>query len=199
MTHEEIFATLATELVLLPGAAAVLVPVPDQVPGRAAAQERADPGARVHHEGLLQLRHRRGRAGRVVRRAPRRLRADLRPARASRRSPSRPRAAPWAAPTRSSSCARRRPARTWSPAARTAITRPTWRRRPRRCRRSTIGRRARPEAPAEAGHAGRTDDRRPGHRLRPGRRPADQDAGQVVDGQLTLVLLRGDHPLPTRS
>ena len=69
------------------GAAAVLVPVPDQVPGRATAEERAAARARVHHEGLLQLRPRRGRAGQVVRRAPGRLRADLRPARASRPSP----------------------------------------------------------------------------------------------------------------
>ncbi len=66
---------------LLPAAAPVLVPHPDQVPRRAEAEKRPDPGPRVHDEGLLQLRHRRGRARCLVRGAPRRVPADLRPAR----------------------------------------------------------------------------------------------------------------------
>ena len=41
MTHEEIFAYLGPRVRLLPGAAAVLVPVPDQVPRRAAGRRAA--------------------------------------------------------------------------------------------------------------------------------------------------------------
>ena len=63
---------------VLPRAAADVVPVPDQAARRAAAQGRPDAHPRVHHEGLLQLRPGRGRAGRVVPGAPRRVRADLR-------------------------------------------------------------------------------------------------------------------------
>ncbi len=81
MTHEEIFATLAIELASYRQPAAVLVPVPDEVQGRAPAQERPDPGPRVHDERQLQLRHRRGRARCLFRRAPAGLRADLRQAR----------------------------------------------------------------------------------------------------------------------
>ena len=47
---------------LLPRAAAVLVPVPDQDARRAAAEGGPDADPRVHHEGLLQLRPRRRRA-----------------------------------------------------------------------------------------------------------------------------------------
>src|SRR5580692_4373312 len=50
MTHEEIVATLATELESYPAAAAV-VPVPDQAARRAAAQGGPDAHPRVHHEG----------------------------------------------------------------------------------------------------------------------------------------------------
>ena len=56
MTHEEVFTTLALELRSYRDLPPGLVPVPDQVPGRAPPQERADPAAGVHHEGLLQLR-----------------------------------------------------------------------------------------------------------------------------------------------
>ena len=41
MTHEEIFTDARRRAALLPAAAADLVPVPDQVPGRAAPQGRA--------------------------------------------------------------------------------------------------------------------------------------------------------------
>ena len=175
MTHEEIFTTLATELSLLPGAAPVLVPVPGQVPRRAAAQERADPGARVHHEGLLQLRPRRGRAGRVLRGAPRRLRADLRPARhpgvrgrGLQREHGRQRLAGVHVPDR-------RPARTWSPGARTATTPPTWRRPPRPW--PPVTDEPGPDAPVRLDTPGVRTIEDLAQRLRPGRRPADQDAG----------------------
>ena len=46
----------------LQGAAAVLVPLPDQGPRRAAPARRPAPRPRVHHEGLVLVRPRRGRA-----------------------------------------------------------------------------------------------------------------------------------------
>src|ERR1039457_3295936 len=49
---------------LAQGASAGLVPIPDEVPRRAQAAGRAAPDPRVHHEGLLQLRHRPGGARR---------------------------------------------------------------------------------------------------------------------------------------
>ena len=66
---------------LVQGPAALAVPDPDQVPGRGAAPRRAVPRPRVHDEGQLLLRRRRRRPGQVLRRAPRRLHQDLRPAR----------------------------------------------------------------------------------------------------------------------
>ena len=60
MTHEETFTFHARELQSLQAAAAVLVPLPDEGPRRAAAPRRAAPRARVHHEGLLLVRPRRG-------------------------------------------------------------------------------------------------------------------------------------------
>ena len=74
----------------LPAAAAVLVPLPDQGPRRAAPARRPAPRARVHHEGLLLVRPRRGRARR---RASRRTRAPTTgssSAAGSRRTASRP-------------------------------------------------------------------------------------------------------------
>ena len=82
---------------LLPGVAAALVPVPDQVPRRAAAQERPDPRPRVHHEGRLQFRRRPGRPGQGLRGEPRGVRADFRQRSASRPSPCRRPTAAWAA------------------------------------------------------------------------------------------------------
>ena len=66
---------------LLPRAAPDLVPPADEGARRAAAAGRHPAHARVHHEGLLQLRPRPGRARGVLRQAPRRLHADLRPLR----------------------------------------------------------------------------------------------------------------------
>ena len=63
---------------LLPRAAADLVPPADEGARRAAAAGRDPAHARVHHEGLLQLRPRPGRARGVLRQAPRRLHAHLR-------------------------------------------------------------------------------------------------------------------------
>ena len=68
-------------LLVVQGPAALALPDPDQVPGRGAAPRRAVPRPRVHDEGQLLLRRRRRRAGQVLRRAPRRLHQDLRPAR----------------------------------------------------------------------------------------------------------------------
>ena len=66
----------------LPAAAAGLVPLPDQGPRRAAAARRADPRARVHHEGLLLVRPRRGGPRAELPGARGRLPCDLRPRRA---------------------------------------------------------------------------------------------------------------------
>ena len=65
----------------LPRPAPDLVPHPDQGAGRAAAQERHPAHPRVHHEGRLQLRPRRGGAGGELPAAHRGLQADLRPQR----------------------------------------------------------------------------------------------------------------------
>ena len=48
----------------LPAAAAGLVPLPDEGPRRAASPRRPAPRPRVHHEGLVLVRSRRGRASR---------------------------------------------------------------------------------------------------------------------------------------
>ena len=53
MTHEEVFATLARRAAQLQGAAADLVPDPDQVPRRAAPEVGRAARARVHDEGLV--------------------------------------------------------------------------------------------------------------------------------------------------
>ena len=193
MTHEEIFTTPGGRAGLVPRAAAVLVPVPAQVPGRAAAEERADPGAGVHDEGLLQLRSRRGRAGRLVRGAPRRVRADLRPA---RHPGDRGRGI-------QRQHGRQRLDRVHVPV-----------RRGRGPGRPLPGVRLRGQ-PGE-GDLGTGRQSRTGRaRLRRSscRRPASRTIEdlvtkhgiaadrqiktlvQVIDGQLTLVLLRGDHPL----
>ena len=70
MTHEEVVADLVRrEVQLLPPAAAPDLPHPDQVARRPAPARRADPRARVHHEGQLQPGRRLGRAGPPVPRA----------------------------------------------------------------------------------------------------------------------------------
>ena len=61
----------------LPAAAAVLVPLPDEGPRRAASARRPAPRARVRDEGLVLVRPRRGRARRQLPGAQGRLRADL--------------------------------------------------------------------------------------------------------------------------
>ena len=81
-THEEMFTLVVKDLYSsykdLPLCA---LPDPDQVPRRGAAPRRPAARPRVRDEGLLLLRRRRRRPRRVVRRAPRRLHPDLRPAR----------------------------------------------------------------------------------------------------------------------
>ena len=194
MTHEEIFAVLATELnshKQLPQAWYQF-----QTKFRDEPRPRAGPapGPRVHHEGLLQLRPGPGRAGRRVRPAHARPTCGSSSGWASRPSPWKPPAGPWAAVTRPSSCARRPPARTWSRTARTASTRPTWR-RPRPGW-PTGGRRPGPGRPGAVRHPRRAHHRGPGHRVR--RRPPTRQIKTLVyvlDGKLTLVLMRGDHAL----
>ena len=131
VTHEEVFALLATELSLLPGTAADLVPDPDQVPRRAPAKGRAAPGARVHHEGLLHASISTARAGH------RRSTSTTSPtcassgAWASTRWTSRHLRGSWAAPSRWSSWCPAPPARIGLlPAPRAAIG-PTWNGPPR--------------------------------------------------------------------
>ena len=193
MTHEEIFTTLALELSSYRRAAAAVVPVPDQVPRRAAPQG-----------GLMRAREFTMKdsysfdldaagldASFDLHRA--RLHADLRPARHPGDRRSRRPAAPWAAPTRPSSCARPRPARTSSSTARRAATPPTSRGDVARCRRS----------PTRPGLAAPERFDTPGVRTiedlaRGTASPADRQIKTLVyvlDDQLTLVLLRGDHAL----
>ena len=134
-----------------------------------------------------------GRPGPLLRRATTAPTSASSPGSASRRSPSRRPTAPWAAPTRSSSCARPTPARTSCCAARPAGTPPT---RRRRCR-------AWPRWPTARCWTLPSGSTRPGVRtiedLAVGYGvPADQQIKTlvyVVDGSLTLVLLRGDHDL----
>ena len=68
----------------LPPAADDGLPLPDEVPRRAALARRPDPRPRVRHEGRLQLRPRRGRPRRELPRPVRGLRADLQAPRARR-------------------------------------------------------------------------------------------------------------------
>ena len=68
---------------LLPRPAADALPHPDQGARRAAAAGRGPAHARVHDEGRLLLRPRRGGAGALLRAAGGRLRAHLRPLRAA--------------------------------------------------------------------------------------------------------------------
>ena len=67
---------------LVPPAAGHPLPLPDQVPRRAALARRVDPRPRVRDEGLVQLRPRRGRARPELLAPPRGLHAHLRAARA---------------------------------------------------------------------------------------------------------------------
>ena len=66
----------------LPAAAADALPLLDQGARRAAPGQGADPPARVHHEGRLLVRPRRGGARQELRAPARRVRADLRALRA---------------------------------------------------------------------------------------------------------------------
>ena len=66
----------------LPRSAAALVPLPDEGSRRAASARRTPAGPRVHHEGRLLVRPRRGGRARELRGEPRRVQEDLRPLRA---------------------------------------------------------------------------------------------------------------------
>ena len=148
-------------VLLVQGPAAVDLPDPDEVPRRGASARGHHPRPRVRHEGLLQLRRRRRRAGGVLRAAPARLHQDLRrgsgwTSSSSRRCPGR-----WAARAARSSCTPRPSARTPS-SARPAAT-PRTPRRSRRWRRprDPLRRAARR---ARRGHPGHPDDRHAGRR-----------------------------------
>ena len=80
-THEEMFTLGQGPLLVVQGPADLALPDPDKVPRRGPPSRRAAARARVRHEGLLLVRHRRRGPGEVLRRAPRRVREDLRPAR----------------------------------------------------------------------------------------------------------------------
>ena len=162
--------------IVLPAAAAILVPHSDQVPRRAEAEERPDPDARVHDEGLVQLRRRRRRARCLVRGAPRRLPADLRPA---RHPGHRGRGV-------QRDHGRQRLGRVRVPVGRGRGPDRAVRRRRLRLRRQPgegdLGAaadrgRAGPGRARAAADPGRAHHRRPGPAVREARGPADQDAG----------------------
>ncbi len=177
---------------LLPGPAADALPHPDQGARRAAAAGRGAAHARVHDEGRLLLRPRRGGAGALLRAAERGLRADLRPLRAAlvpgrvrRRDDGRLRRPRVHG-------ALRRPARTrsrWRPA-----TPPTSRSpRPRRSRSSC---RAPSGAPEEVDTPGLAKVEEVSGHLGLPAGAFIKTLPMVVEGRgMVLVLLRGDHRL----
>ena len=69
LSHEETMTFHAREIQLVQGAAAALVPLLDEGARRAAAARRPAARARVHHEGLVLVRPRRGGARRELRSA----------------------------------------------------------------------------------------------------------------------------------
>ena len=83
--------------------------------------------------------------------------------------------------------------------ARTAVMPPTWRRRLPRWPRSRTWRRPRPGRSGAARHAGCADHRGPRDQLRPGRRPADQDADRSGRRQVTLCCCAATIRCRTRS
>ena len=175
---------------LLQGAAADLVPHPDQGAGRAAAQERHPAHARVPDEGLLQPRPRRGGPGRELPAPHRGLQAHLRPLRARVLDGRVRRGHDGRRSAHTSSWRRAARGRTRSRCARAATTPPTWswpaRGRARRSSRSAWMRRSEIETPdtttieALAGQLGIDA-------------PATAKAMVLVrDGEVVLVLVRGD-------
>ena len=126
---------------VLQGAAADLVPPPDQGPRRAAAARRPAPRPRVHHEGRLLVRPRRGRARRELPEALARRTSGSSSAAGSRPTRSPPSPGSWAAAAARTSSRRPARARTRSSPARTATTRPT--------SRSREGRPSHPDFPEE--------------------------------------------------
>ena len=134
----------------LQAAAAALVPLPDQGPRRAAAARRAAPRARVHHEGRVLVRPRRGRARRELRGEPRARTRRIFERCGLETFDVQAESGMMGGKFESSTSSRRRArARTRSSPARTATTRPTSRSRgrsrarPSSRRRSTRPRRSR--------------------------------------------------------
>ena len=109
----------------LPAAAEDPLPPVGQGPRRAAPARRADPGARVHHEGRLLVRPRRRRPRGELPQALRARTSASSSAAGSRRSRSPPSPGSWAAAAARTSSRRPARARTRSSSARTATTRPT--------------------------------------------------------------------------
>ena len=81
---------------VVPPAADAGLSLPDEVARRATRPRRPDPRPRVRHEGRLQLRPGRGRPGRQLRGAARRLQSGPSSASASTPSPSRRTSGSWA-------------------------------------------------------------------------------------------------------
>ncbi len=196
-THEEMF-TLVGEgpVLLLQGPAGLALPDPDQVPRRGAAARRPAARARVHHEGLLLLRHHRRGPRRVLRGAPRRPTSRPSTGSASTTSSSRRPAGRWAARSPRSSSPRPTSARTPTCAAPAATT-------PRTSRRS---RSAPPAARAVRRRPGGARRGHPGH-ARPSTRwwssstpstPATTGPGTAGD-TLKNVLVVLKHPDGSRE
>ena len=117
---------------LLPRPAADPLPLPDQGARRAAPARRRAAHPRVHHEGLLHVRPRRGGPRRRLRAARRRLRPDVRPLRAGvvprgvrRRDDGRPRRRRVHGAVRGGRERRRAGARATRPTSRSPAPRPS--------------------------------------------------------------------------
>ena len=178
----------------LPAAAADALPLLDQGTRRAAAARRASPRARVHHEGRVLVRPRRGRARRELSQAGGCVPPDLPAVRArvlgrGRRSPG-----SWAGRSRSTSSRRRDRERTRSSRARTATT--------RRTSRSPAAFPGPPSSPS-AGTRRRRSGPQGSRRSKPSPSSSGIDASATskampvvkTDGTLVLGLVRGDDRL----
>ena len=146
LTHEETVTFHAREIQSYKQLPQILVPLRDQGARRAAAARRPAPGARVHHEGLVLVRPRRGGARARASERTRGRTSGSSSAAASRRTRSQAESGMMGGSESSTSSRRRGPARTRSSPARTATTRPT--------SRSRAASRGRPSFPDRARRAG---------------------------------------------
>ena len=178
----------------LQAAAAALVPLPDQGPRRAAPARRPPPRPRVHHEGLVLVRPRRGRPRAQLRAAhERRTTGSSSAAASSLRGAGRV-GDDGRQASRSTSSRRRARARTRSSPARTATSPPTSRSRARP---------ARARVPAARSTRPRRSRRRARRRSRRSPSSSAIDAAATSkampvtkdDGTVVLALVRGDDRL----